>query len=242
MQRQWWAPAALFGTFALAGMIGIMVEDLSDRETTVGVLAAGVIGIVGAFYSGGLLRQRQAADASGISVSSDGTLSVHVPSGDVARSLAGATGLAIRHGTNLQQLYGAEVPPSLNASGAAGEILIRFEDRLETISFTGQLPLEGQRQLLAAATPFLVGEVSISDAVPTPDERYEAASFGRRVRDVGVMLLVVLVGLIPVGGVIALQTAIRGHLDPNTRWFAILLWVLSPIAIVGLALWARRRR
>jgi hypothetical protein len=230
-QRQWWVPFAMLAPVAIVAAIALLPRVSGDEVPTL-VVACGLMAGIGAFLSGGLLRQRQAAEGTSLSISEDGTLRLSGPSGELSCSLVRARGLSIRHGPSVQRLYGADVPPSLAGSGPRGAIVLTFEDGTEEIGFTGQLFADGQRQLLEAARPFLAVKRSPDAAEPTPDERYEAASAGGRVKGFAVLMGGVLIGMIPVGGLIALQTAIRGHLDPNTRWFAILLWILSPVVIV----------
>jgi membrane protein YdbS with pleckstrin-like domain len=77
---------------------------------------------------------------------------------------------------------------------------------------------------------------------PTPDERYRAASFRHRVLTFGALLLKVIVLTIPFWAVMVIRIWLEGHLDPNMRWFAILLVVAgAAVVVVGIVRAMRRR-
>ena len=114
----------------------------------------------------------------------------------------------------MARLYGADVPDSLASSGPRGTIVIEYEDRAETLEYTGELPLHGQQQLLLAAERFIPrGAGEPGSVAPTLDERYSATSFGHRLLDFGALLVKVLVLLLPFWAVMVIRIWMEGHLD-----------------------------
>lgn len=241
-QRMWWFHLALFGALSVAGMVGIIYEWGPEAGLLPAIVWPGLLVSVGAFVSGKFLRQRWTAEATVISVSAEGRLSVHEPSGDTGRSLIGAKRLSVRHGVTVAELYGADMPDSLAASGPRGAIVIEYEDRAETLEYTGEIPLPGQQELLLAAGRFIPrGAGQPGSVAPTPDERYRAASFGHRLLDFGALLLKVIVLTIPFWAVMVIRIWLEGHLDPNMRWFAILLVAAgAAVVVVGIVRAMRR--
>jgi hypothetical protein len=241
-QRMWWFHLALFGAFSVAGMVGIIYEWGPEAGLVPAIVWPGVLVSVGAFVSGRFLRQRWTAEATVISVSDEGMLTLHEPSGDTGRSLVDATRLSVRHGVTVAELYGAEMPDSLASSGPRGSLVIEYEDRAETLEYTGELPLRGQQQLLQAAERFIPrGAHEPGSVAPTPDERYRATSFGHRLLDVGALLVKVLVLMLPFLAVMVIRISMEGHLDPNTRWFAILVVAAgATVVVVGIVRAMRR--
>lgn len=241
-QRMWWFHLALFGALSVAGMVGIIHEWGPEAGLLPAIVWPGLLVSVGAFVSGKFLRQRWTAEATVISVSAEGTLTVHEPSGDTGRSLSGAKRLSVRHGVTVAELYGADMPDSLTSSGPRGTIVIEYEDRAESLEYTGEVPLRGQQQLLLAAERFIprgAGELGL--VAPTPDEHYRSTSFGHRLLDFGALLVKVLVLMLPFLAVMAIRIWLEGHLDPNTRWFAILVVAAgAAVVVVGIVRAMRR--
>lgn len=242
-QRLWWVPFALIASFSVAGAIAIIDQWGVDEGLLKATILPGLMVGVGVFVSVGLLRQYTSATGTAISVSAAGVLTVHEPTGETGRSLVGAKRLSVRHGVTVATLYGADMPDSLSSSGPRGTIVIEYEDRAETLEFTGELPLREQQRLLGTAERFIPrGAGEPSSVAPTPDERYRAASFRHRVLDFGALLLKVIVLTIPFWAVMVIRIWLEGHLDPNMRWFAILLVVAgAAVVVVGIVRAMRRR-
>jgi len=242
-QRFWWGYLAFYGAFAVAGFVGVVYEVGVERGFWLALLGPGLLVGVGAHASGKRLRQSRTATATTISVSTEGELRVLDPEGESAESLAGAQGFSIVHGPTVTDIYGAKVPSSLGSSAPYGAVLIDRDGGRRVLVFAGELPEREQRVLLAAARTFLApGAISTTPA-PTPDEYAQSASFPTKIREFSRMMGVILLLLLPVYAVMVIQTAMRGHLDPNTLWFSILLVVAGAVvAIVLIARALRRRR
>lgn len=241
-QRMWWFPFALIASIAIAGAVAIIDQWGVDEGLLKATIAPGLMVGVGMFVSVGLLRQYMAATGTAISVSAEGVLTIHEPSGDTGRSVVGAKRLSVRHGFTVAELYGAEMPDSLASSGPRGSIVIEYEDRTETLKYTGELPLRGQQQLLLAAERFIPrGAGEPGSVAPTPDERYRATSFGHRLLDFAALLVKILVLMLPFWAVMVIRIGMEDHLDPNTRWFAILVVAAGATVVVVGIVRARRR-
>jgi hypothetical protein len=241
-QRMWWVPFALIAAFSVAAAIAIIDQWGVGEGLLKATILPGLMVGVGVFVSVGLLRQSMTATGTTISVSAVGVLTVHEPTGETGRSLVGAKRLSVRHGVTVARLYGADMPNSLASSGPRGAIVIEYEDRAETLEFTGELPLRDQQQLLLAAERFIprgAGEAGL--AALTPDERYRATSFGHRLLDFGALLVKALVLMLPFWAVMVIRISMEGHSDPNTRWLTILIVAAgATVVVVGIVRAMRR--
>jgi hypothetical protein len=231
-QRGWWGFLALFGSFSVAGAIGIVYEMGPEEAFVPVVVCCGALVSIGAFASGKLLRQKRTADATVITVSDDGTLHVVDSEGDATQSLVGAHALFVDHGRTVDRMYRAEIPSSLASSGPYGAIVVDRDDGRHVLVFAGELPAREQQILMAAATPFLASDAVSETPIATPDEQSASATPGRKLRDFAAFLGVILVLALPAFAGIVIQTAVRGHLDPNTLWFSILICVAAVVVVI----------
>ncbi len=242
MQRMWWFPFVLIASFSLAGAVAIIDQWGVDDGLLKATILPGLMVGVGVYVSVGLLRQYMTATGTAISVSTEGVLTVHEPAGETGRSLVGAKRVSVRHGVAVASVYGADMPDSLASSGPRGTIVIEYEDRTETLDYTGELPIRGQQQLLHTVERFIprgAGEPGL--VAPTPDERYRATSFGHRLLNFGALLTKVLVLMFPFWAVMVIRIWMEGHSDPNTRWLAILIIAAgATVVVVGIVRAIRR--
>jgi hypothetical protein len=242
MQKAWWAPLVLFGGLSGAGLIGIIYEHGPERGLWMALVSAGPLVGVGAFVSGKFLRQRRTAEATLLTLSDEGILAIVEPGNQIARSLVGVRGISFHHGKAVSGMYGAEFPDSLSSSAAYGAVVIDADAGRDVLVYTGELLLKEQETLLRAARPFLTSRAGTRDgAASTPDERSDATPFRRKLVDFGLMMGTILVLLLPAFALIVIGIARRGHLDPNTLWFAILICG-GGLAVVIVRLVRRWRR
>jgi hypothetical protein len=241
-QKSWWGYLVFFGGVSAAGLIGIIYEHGPERGLWMALVSVAPLVGVGAFYSGKFLRQRRTAEATLLTLSDDGILAIVEPGNEVARSLVGVRGVSFHHGKAVPGMHGARFPDSLSSSAAYGAVVIDTGVGREVLVYTGELPLKEQETLLRAAGPFLAPGAETRDATAsTPDERSDAAAFRRKLADFGLMMGTILVFLLPAFALIVIDVARRGHLDPNTLWFAILICG-GGLAVVIVRLVRRWRR
>ena len=240
-QRFWWGYLAFFGSFSVAGAIGIVYEMGPEKALLPTIASCGVLVGVGAFFSGKLLRQKRTAESTVIALEGDGTLHVVDPEGDATGSLVGARGLFIDHRRALDHMYRAEVPSSLGSSGPYGAILIDRDDGRHVLVFAGELPAHEQQVLLSAAKPFLAADAASMSPTPTPDEQSHSATSGRKARDLSILVGLILLLALPALAVGVIQLARRGDLDPNTLWFSILICIGAVAVLIWRGARAHRR-